>query len=437
MVLTEGQLITKLKYRFGEKFPWLAGLCNNTELVLTDQPIITPDGTETVGYCHDTTITLRKDFVGNDFDVALGVFAHEVLHIVLMHTARYAHYKEQGMSNEWAMGYNILADLRINSMLRNEGIKLPEGCVDSGNINECLKQSGFKKAEGVSGTIGELVDVINADDLLSTDKAFNMFRSYYTIEERPKGRGRGNGGGGAKQWNGNDLGQGTKSAKEQEEDIQQKIVSGLVGSQEKGSGHGGMRRLFEKAYYQKKIDYGKIVKQSLCRDMQRVIDYNQPHKKSLELDFCPYLPRWNNQENKYHVAIGIDNSGSMSSETINKICGELFRLIERYPVSFDVFVCDDEISNVFMDVRKVEQLKKIKQISGCGGTSFSPVLERIEKMKHMKGKGRRDYKTLLYFSDGFGNNSELKEVKGLKVFWMIDDQGRKINFPFGKVYMIS
>ena len=55
----------------------------------------------------------------------------------------------------------------------------------------------------------------------------------------------------------------------------------------------------------------------------------------------------------------------------------------------------------------------------------------------MKGKGRRDYKTLLYFSDGFGNNSELKEVKGLKVFWMIDDQGRKISFPFGKVYMIS
>jgi len=437
MTLTEGQLITKLKYRFGEKFPWLAGLCNNVELKLTDKPIITPDGGETVGYCHDTEVVLNKEFVGSDFEMALGVFVHEVMHIALMHTARYTHYKEQGMSDEWASGYNILADLRINSMLRNEGIKLPDGCVDSNNINEVLTQGGFKKVEGATGTIAELVDVINSDDLLSTDKAFNMFRSYYTIDEKPKGRGRGNGGGGASKWNGNDIGRGTNSAKQQEEDIQQKIVSGLVGSQERGTGHGGMRRLFEKAYYQKKIDYGKIVKQSLCKDMQRVIDYNQPHKKSFELEFCPYLPRWNNQENKYHVAIGIDNSGSMSDENIKKICGELFRLIERYPVSFDVFVCDDEISNVFMDVRKVEQLKKIKQISGCGGTSFSPVLERIEKMKHMKGKGRRDYKTLLYFSDGFGNNSELKEVKGLKVFWMIDDQGRKINFPFGKVYMIS
>jgi predicted metal-dependent peptidase len=437
MGLTDGQLITKLKYNFGEKFPYLAGLCNNIEVRLTDKPIITPSGGETVAYCCDTSITINKEFLGQNFQVALGVFAHEVLHIGLMHTARYTKYKEQGVGDEWAGAYNVLADLRINSLLKNEGMSLPEGIVDSSNVNSVLEMSGFKINKGASKQMKDMVEVINSDDLQSTDKAFNMLRAFYTYDGKDgPGRGSGKGGKGNK-FNGTDIGKGDKSSKEQEEDVKQKIVSGLVGSQEKGSGSGNLRRLFEKAYYSKQIDYANLIKQSLAKEMQKVLDYNQPHKKSIELDFAPYMPKWSDKSSRYHVAIAIDNSGSMSGDTINKICGELFRLIERYPVSFDVYVCDDEITQTFLDIKKLADLKKVKEITGCGGTSFQPVFKKIKQLKELKGSKRRNYKTLVYFTDGYGDQDQCEEVKDLKVWWVVDDQGQKLTFPFGKVCMVS
>jgi predicted metal-dependent peptidase len=438
MTLSDSQLITKLKYRFGEKFPFLASLSNNVELRLTDKPIPLPSGGETVACCSDTEIIIFSDFINESFDKAMGVYAHEVMHIALMHTVRYNEYVEQGLGHEWRIGYNILADLRINELLKHEGIKLPADVIDTNNINKAIEQAGFKQHKGI-GQLASIVECVNADDLVSTDRAFSMFRNFYKYEG-PKGGGQSgkNPSGGNKIQPSNDLQPGKKKSKTLKEDVERKIVSDLVGSQSRGSGSGNLRRMFEKQFYKKEIDYSKVIKNSLVSELQKVIDYNQPHRKSIELDFEPYLPRWKDMPNKYHVAIGIDSSGSMGTDTINKICGELFKLVKRYPVAFDVFVCDDEIKKIIYDIKSVDGLKKIKEIRGGGGTSFTPVFKEIEKAKKgKKGRCGKKYKTLIYFTDGYGDNDELKEVKGLKTFWVIDDQGGEIKFPFGKVCMIK
>jgi predicted metal-dependent peptidase len=412
------------------------------DVTIVGQEIPLPNGGTTTACCSDTEITIYRGFVESSFDKALATYAHEVMHIALMHTVRYNDFVKQGLTNEWRIGYNILGDLRINEILKHEGMRFEKGVVDKDNIEEIIKQNGFTLHKGV-GQLEDIIKCVNADDMLSTDRAFGMFRNYYKHDGKtgkPKGPGGnpGNksGDGSSNRWT-PDLKPGNKSAKEAQEDIERKIVSGLVGSKNIGNDLSGLRRMLEKQFYNKSIDYSKMIKQSLIRELQKVIDYNQPHKKSIELDFMPYLPRWNDIPSKYHVAIGIDSSGSMGDATINKICGELFRLITRYPVSFDVFVCDCAIRDRIMNIDKVEKLKKVSEIGGAGGTSFKPVFKEIEKAKKAKGRKRRNYKTLIYFTDGYGDQDSLKEPKGLKTYWVVDDQGSKIDFPFGTVCMVK
>ena len=398
-----------------------------------------PNGGMTTAMCCDTDITLWRGLFDGGFDKALGTFSHEVMHIALMHTVRYNDYVAQGLSHEWGMGYNILADLRINEMLKNEGMSLEEGIVSHDNIKQIIEQFGFKKQDGVAGSqIDLMLDCIIADDLTSTDRAFTMFRNYYKYdgEQGDGGQGMDGRGKGKPNPNGNDITHGNKKAPELRDEIERKVVAGLVGSQGQGNDEGSFRRLFEKEYYTKKIDYGLMIRQSLVREMQREISYRTPHKKMIEMDFEMAIPKWENKAGKYHVAVAIDSSGSMGDKTIHSICGELFKLIKSYPVSFDVYVCDMNIRDVFMDIKSIGDLGKIRDIAGGGGTTFKPVFKKLRQLREAKGSKRVVYKTLIYFTDSFGEIDKEDEVKGLKTYWVVDDVGQKVVMPFGKVCMI-
>lgn len=445
MMLDNEKLITKLKYRFGNKFPFLAGLCNNVNVKLVDEPIRTPDGSSSPAMVCGLDITIHKEYVKDDFETALGVFAHEVMHVALLHGARYAELVEQGLGKEWRMAYNILADLRINTILKSENMKMPVEAVWPENVLAGLEQSGFTKRKGMDELTAEIVDTACADEGLSVDRSFGLFRQYYEYEYgEGDGDGEGDGGSGGKQgggstkstFNGNDLSAGVQRSVELKKDIQQKIIGSLVMNKGAGRGVSELMRKFELMYYDDAPDWGKILKQLVAQEMRKVHDWNYPHKKSIELDFCPNMPSYRDYPYKYLLAVAVDTSGSMDAMQINKIMGEVYKLVKHYPIEIDVMFCDYDVGKYVSGVKSINDFEKIVCASGGGGTAFKPVFDKIKKLRLEKGKKRRKHNTLLYFTDGEGSdNDSLEEVKGLKTYWIVDNKD-EVKFSFGNVIKI-
>ena len=83
----------------------------------------------------------------------------------------------------------------------------------------------------------------------------------------------------------------------------------------------------------------------------------------------------------------IDTSGSISDQMLNQIDAELARLARCHEVK--VVFCDCEIHAVF-------RYRKLRTVTGRGGTDFHPPLETGFLRKH-----RADL--VVYFTDGFGD----------------------------------
>lgn len=107
------------------------------------------------------------------------------------------------------------------------------------------------------------------------------------------------------------------------------------------------------------------------------------------------------------LAIAVDTSGSCSVETVNRFFAEIQRiLIDRENffrrMNVHIFQCDSMIQD-YRVVRSFDDWKDYREklrIIGRGGTNFTPVFDRIEKLE---AKGEiAELKGLLYFTDGDG-----------------------------------
>lgn len=96
------------------------------------------------------------------------------------------------------------------------------------------------------------------------------------------------------------------------------------------------------------------------------------------------------------IVVAIDTSGSVSDKEIEQIFSEIFAIIARRSFELTVIECDEEIQRVY-------QLKSPKdlpnRVEGRGGTSFTPVIEYINKRRYFRDA------LLIYFTDGYGEVS--------------------------------
>ena len=117
-----------------------------------------------------------------------------------------------------------------------------------------------------------------------------------------------------------------------------------------------------------------------------------------------------------HLVIAIDTSGSMSSNTISKILGEISSLRSSANCVTTIIQCDAAVQ----DVRRFEafeELDRSVEIIGRGGTSFEPVFDFI------KGKILEPIDALVYLTDGFGD-CPINPVD-YPVLWVLTSNGRK------------
>lgn len=116
------------------------------------------------------------------------------------------------------------------------------------------------------------------------------------------------------------------------------------------------------------------------------------------------------------IAVAIDTSGSCLAD-LPKFFAELKALVEqngRYTV--DLIQCDSRVSSheVFSDSGEPLDIDEDFQVSGGGGTSFTPVFDYIEE------KGLEP-DCLVYFTDGYGDAP--KKAPRYPTMWILTADG--------------
>lgn len=164
---------------------------------------------------------------------------------------------------------------------------------------------------------------------------------------------------------------------------------------------GGNWRELVKASVPSKMDYRKILMslKPSCSS-SRTLTRMKPNRR-LGFDAMGYR-----EERHFKILVGVDVSGSVSSESLTRFFGVIDKLF-RYDVErMDVITFDTELAEP-VPFRKA--MKEIV-ITGRGGTKFQPIIDFADK--------HPEYDGLVVFTDGFAEPPT--KSRAMKVVWVCD-----------------
>ena len=126
------------------------------------------------------------------------------------------------------------------------------------------------------------------------------------------------------------------------------------------------------------------------------------------------------------VAVCIDTSGSVSSDDLKKLMGEVYGILQAYP--------DIEASLYFADTRlygphPIRLGDPYPTPQGGGGTAFEPFFAAMDQLQL---EAPHQPLVAVYLTDGYG--SFPREVPSYPVLWVVTPGGlAEEKFPFGEV----
>jgi predicted metal-dependent peptidase len=327
---------------------------------------------------------------GLEFNRAVGLVAHEVLHCVLQHLTRMG-YRKPG---KW----NQATDYVVNRILADDRLEMPEGGLLS------KKYTGDWSAERIyddlpDNPVGEQMMQLLMNALagngdasgLSPDSGGLFAPSTHTSEAE-------------------------RSELEQEWRIAATQAARVAKSQ--GKLPGGLEELF-KDLLAPKIDWKEVlrrfVQQSTFHD-----DYTwrRPNRRLVSQGL--YFPSMLG-ESTGKLVVGVDTSGSISSNELHQFLSEVNAILEETsPERLYVVYCDAAVQRV--DEYTREEAPIVARAVGRGGTDFRPVFEEVEK---------RDIQpaALIYLTDMYGGFP--KERPPYPTLWISNSQVDSA--PFGEV----
>ena len=175
-----------------------------------------------------------------------------------------------------------------------------------------------------------------------------------------------------------------------------------------------------------KIKWQKILKDTLGTVRHgKLSTMRKPNRRQYERLDIPGVTK--NYITK--IVIGIDTSGSMSNEMIADALNEVFNIFKNYPTEVTIIECDYNISKTPYVAKKAKDVQT--NISGRGGTRFTPVIEYINNNNYKDA-------VLVYFTDGYGEES-IPKPKVYKTLWVLIDDSCKMSLsePYGKVVYLD
>lgn len=125
------------------------------------------------------------------------------------------------------------------------------------------------------------------------------------------------------------------------------------------------------------------------------------------------------------IAVAIDTSGSVDDSMIAQIFNEIFAILSKRKHEITVIECDAEVQRVYR-ARNASEIKT--KVAGRGGTWFSPVIEYVNNDRYFRDA------LLIYFTDGYGENS-IPKPRTYRNIWVVFDDARHLSLkePYGVV----
>jgi len=353
----------------------------------------------------------NSDFVTNRLTEAetRGVLAHEVMHVILKHCVPHP-----GKDLKLV---NVATDWVINYELDKSGFELPEFAlrdptgVTNGwawqevyNYIRNIQQDKENPFEGTPNASSKNPPNSEARDAVK--KQIEGAESHFDTNAK-------------------------ESSSQQEERasrIDDMITRAAEAAQSAGRGQiPGSAKERLKALKENKIDWREQLQARVKAPYKEDYTFSSPNRKFLEQGL--YLPSMVGSKVK-SIGIGLDTSGSMTTEALELSCSEVNYIInELKPEKVYLLSADYSIANVREYDGSTWFTIEDFNIVGGGGTSFRPVFDYIEKKDLLVDQ-------VIYFSDMYVNSSCFPEKAPPYPVIFVSTNGYNYEVPFGDIILM-
>lgn len=368
--------------KLGLREPFIAAVMVRVKRIYDDPRV-------TTGATDGTSIFYNREFAEKQNDEELfGLTLHEALHIILVHP-----WRREGRDPQL---WNIANDAIINHYIRSRGYSLPEGGVylswvtesmSSEEVYARLKQEQQEQQDSGSGDGGGSGDDAEGDGKPSGgfDDKGDLFDA---VDENAR------------------------------TDMEATIQAAAKMAKECGQGSSLIDRVLGRDA-KPRVHWRDVTRAMMTESCPADYTFARVNRRFIANNI--YLPSLHS-EALGGLAIGFDTSGSMTQDDCDQIAAEINAIVsDLNPAFVEVIYCDSDVAGI----ERFEMGECIDlHPKGGGGTRFKPVFD------HVIGTGD-NYCGLIYFTDMYGNLTELVEPPFPVIWANTYASSQAISEPFG------
>lgn len=334
-----------------------------------------------------------------------GVLFHEIMHLMMSHAFR---VEGRTIMCSTPMGsislFNICADMAINLVLRDMGVKLPDGAVypppgmedlNAEQLYEALAKEpekagmGRAQARGGAGRGKQKQPGGGGGD--EGEQGQGPQPCGGCGVEPGDGEGEGGGGGegdGGKDGQGQGQGEGPTTPEDWEREWEKVAVQARNIAAGTTAGN-ALARLFER---RQAMRWKQLLKSTVARAVaQHGRDEQSMTRRNRRSPARIIYPGW--MSRKVSVACIVDTSGSVSDEQLTQILSEVMDIAKVGEARIYLVTHDAQVQfSGWVDGTKRDQVAR--SFVGRGGTTFSVAYDELERV-------RRRFDAVIHLTDGY------------------------------------
>ncbi|MBT4066967.1 MAG: hypothetical protein HOE76_07110 [Euryarchaeota archaeon] len=334
-------------------------------------------------------------------DERLTILAHEIWHCGLSHFMR-----EHGRMEDHKM-WNHAIDHEVNSLLEDDGFKIPEGAIlyqpykgeSAETVFDLIKKGTIEMRGECLDDHGSPVPGEDGDSEAGNDGT----DGWSTVEEDAEGN---------------------LTAKvdsdfrpRRSDDVWKEWKNKMMAAAQQCSNRGidlGNYKTHLDGLFESKMHWKEILRQFLTPMFNSVRKWLPPNRRHVYKKM--YLPSIR-KEKQLNIVIAIDTSGSTTGEIVKTFVSEVYGILNSFGgYQLRLIQCDWNINeDVIYDMDNPFIPEKF-QLLGGGGTDFCPVFDLISEDDEAP-------EVVLYLTDGFGGAP--KNEPHYPVIWGVIEGGVK------------
>lgn len=353
----------------------------------------------------------------------LFIVCHEIDHIVLNHPAEMLKANPERDPDEFER-FNLAADASVNDRILAEMEKqeqtylsAPEGLVSSESLRKMFKLRSLQKLESYLYYLNRIRDKALPEKgqqpqrMLSTEDSSGEI-DHDVVTEKNCGKPDDH------NW---DIGEEAEAAAAAVRELVNAATS-MMNDEVRGTIPGSYFEQVKALNAPPVLSWQSILKKyvgTITADKRKTrsrLNRRQPTRFDLS---------GAQDEKKLKIVVAIDTSASITAQDVAKILREVVGILAKRKHVLTVIECDSEVGRVY-PVKSEKDIKK--NITGRGGTAFTPVIEYLNSDRYYRDA------LLIYFTDGYGER-EIPRPKTYRNLWVIlgDTDNLSLKEPYGAV----